>query len=92
MKIFVIGSMINSKEIEFSARALNTIDGYIVRYAKPIDEEIDDISYAISQAFNNIEWCDSLYVIKKNNGELGHGTIYEIEYARRLKKEIFYLN
>ena len=92
MKIFVTGSMINSKEIEFAARALNTVDGNNVKYAKSIDEEIYDIEYIICQAFNNIEWCDSLYVVKKHSGELEPETIYEIEYARRLRKEIFYLN
>ena len=92
MKIFVIGSMINSKEIEFAARALNTVDDNIVKYAKPIDEEIYNIEYYICEAFNNIEWCDSLYVVKKNSGELDSETIYEIEYARRLRKETHYLN
>lgn len=84
--------MINSKEIEFAARALNTVEGNCVKYAKPINKEIEDVGYAIYEALNNIEWCDILYVVKKNNGELGHGTIYEIEYARRLRKEILYLN
>lgn len=92
MKIFVIGSMINSKEIEFSARALNTVGGNYARYEQPIHEEIEDISCAIHKAFDNIEWCDSVYVVRKNNGELGNGTIYEIEYASRLGKEICYLN
>lgn len=92
MKIFVTGSIINSKEIEFAARALNTVDGNIVKYAKAIDEEIYGIEYHIYETFNNIEWSDSLYVVKKNNGELDRETIYEIEYARRLRKEIFYLN
>lgn len=92
MKIFLTGSMINSKEIEFAGRALNTVNGNIVKYAKPIDEEIYDIEHIICQAFNDIEWCDSLYVVKNNSGELGRETIYEIEYARRLRKEIFYLN
>ena len=92
MKIFIIGSMKNSKEIEFSARALNTVDGNTVRYAKPINEEIEDISNAIHEAFDNIEWCDRVYVVRKNNGEIGNGTTYEIEYARRLRKEVYYLN
>lgn len=92
MKIFVIGSAINSKEIEFAARALNTVEGNIVRYEKPIDEEICGIEYAIYQAFNNIEWCDILYIVKENNGDICHETIYETEYAKRLRKEIFYLN
>lgn len=92
MNIIVIGSMINSKEIEFSARALNTIDGYTVRYAKPIDEEIEDFKCAISRLFNDIQWCDMVYVVRKNNCEIGHGTIYLIEYASRLGKEIYYLN
>lgn len=92
MKIYVIGSMTNSKEIEFAARALNTVKGNYVKYAKPIHEDIIDMKSAIHEAFDNIEWCDSLYVVKKLNGELGEGTIYEIEYARRLRKEIFYLN
>lgn len=92
MKIFVTGSIVNSKEIEFAGRALDTVDGNIVKYAKPIDEEIYNIEYHIWEAFNNIEWCDSLYVVKKNSGELDSETIYEIEYARRLRKEIFYLN
>lgn len=91
MKIFVIGSMINSKEIEFSARALKTVDGNTVRYEEPIDE-IENISCAINKAFDNIEWCDRVYVVRENNGELGDRTTCEIEYARRLRKEIYYLN
>lgn len=92
MKIFVIGSAINSKEIEFAARALKTVEGNTVRYVNPIDEEIENISCAINKAFDNIEWCDSVYIVRENNGELGDRTTCEIEYARRLRKEIYYLN
>lgn len=91
-KIFVIGStLLNSREIEFSAKALNTIENNYVEYEKPT-EEWDIIEDVIYKVFNTIEWCDQLYIVGGKGNANDYATLCKIEYARRLKKEIIYLN
>lgn len=90
-KIYVIGSMKNSKEIEYVARGIKATDSYLVRYAYPIGCT-NSLTDAIEKAFANIRWCNSLYVVKKADGSLGDGTLYEIAYARTLHKEIIFVN
>lgn len=49
-----------------------------------------DLSFneCISQCYNNIEWANVIIVIKKEDGTIGDGVSYEMEYARRLNKKI----
>ncbi len=40
----------------------------------------------------SFEWADSIYAVRKPDGTIGQGVTYESEYAKRLNKEIQYIN
>ena len=84
--IYIIGSLSQQEKIEKLGKCLmNNIDGS-VRYVK----KENDLSFneCISQCYDNIEWADDVIVVKKENGTIGDGVSYEMEYARRLNKKI----
>lgn len=84
--IYIIGSLSQQEKIEKIGKCLmNNIDGS-VRYVK----KENDLSFneCISQCYDNIEWADDVIVVKKENGTIGDGVCYEMEYARRLNKKI----
>lgn len=91
-KIFVIGeTTINSREIEYAAKALKTVGNNFVEYEKPMDM-LYTLEDTIETVFNNIEWCDQLYIVGCKGSINESSALCKIEYARRLKKEIIYLN
>ena len=84
--IYIIGSLSQQEKIEKIGKCLiNNIAGS-VRYVK----KESDLSFneCISQCYNNIEWANVIIVIKKEDGTIGDGVSYEMEYARRLNKKI----
>lgn len=84
--IYIIGSLSQQEKIEKLGKCLmNNIDES-VRYVK----KENDLSFneCISQCYDNIEWADDVIVVKKENGTIGDGVSYEMEYARRLNKKI----
>lgn len=84
--IYIIGSLSQQDKIEKIGKCLmNNIYGS-VRYVK----KESDLSFneCISQCFDNVEWTDVVIVVKKEDGTIGDGVCYEMEYARRLNKEI----
>lgn len=88
IKAYVIGSYSQESQIKkFADQLLLDLPvKYGVRYvfSQP-DKEFQDL---VKECFDNIEWADVIYVIPKNDGSIGRGTAYEIEYAKRCKKEI----
>ena len=85
MKLFVIGSLDQENEIK--------------EYAQTIGKEYEEThwlkSYAnksqaefIADAFNKIEKADIVYALSRADKLFDEGTLYLMEYARRLKKEI----
>ena len=83
-KAYIIGSLTQSSMIKKFAMDLPI--KYSVRYvySQP-DKDFQDL---VKECFDNIEWADVIYVILKNDGSIGRGVAYEIEYAKRCKKEI----
>ena len=88
IKAYVIGSLTQSSLIKkFADQLLMDLPiKYGVRYvySQP-DKDFQDL---VKECFDNIEWADVIYVILKNDGSIGRGVAYEIEYAKRCKKEI----
>ena len=88
IKAYVIGSLTQSSLIKkFADQLLMDLPiKYGVRYvySQP-DKDFQDL---VKECFDNIEWADVIYVILKNDGSIGGGVTYEIEYAKRLKKQI----
>ena len=90
MKIYVIGSLTQHREIRLIASTLNTIDGNDVRFVKRHDEL--SLENCINMCYENIEWCDVVYILRKENGTLGNGVTYEKVYAEKFHKEIIYIS
>ena len=88
IKAYVIGSLTQSSLIKkFADQLLMDLPiKYGVRYvySQP-DKDFQDL---VKECYDNIEWADIIYVIKKKDGTIGNGVTYELEYAKRLKKQI----
>jgi hypothetical protein len=41
--------------------------------------------------YEHIDWCDAVYILKKENGDLCDGVVYEKVYAEKQHKEIVYI-
>lgn len=84
-KAFVIGSMSNMSAIDWAATQCvyvhKSVDQVRSQPNKPLDE-------LISECFDKIKDADIVYVVRKKDWTIGNGTLYEMEYARRLGKEI----
>lgn len=87
MKIYVIGSISQEKEIEDVAIKYENM-GCDVRYVK---KESDDLTFdLIKDCFLNIKCADLIIVVPKSLDPLsfGEGTMYEIEHAKSFNKPI----
>lgn len=81
--IYIIGSLSQSNHIKQIA---DNIKDANVKYVRP--ETDKTFSECVSTCFDNIEWADSIYAVLKPDGTIGQGVTYELEYAKRLNKEI----
>ena len=90
MKVYVIGSLssiLQEERIQNIAFKYEQM-GCKVEYVKKISTDLTfDL---ITDCFSNIEWADLIVVIPKSLEPLsfGDGTMYEMEYARRLNKHV----
>lgn len=89
MKIYVTGSLTQAREIKLIASALSTIKDNDVRYVKSRKEL--NLNDYIMLRYEHIDWCDVVYILKKENGELCDGVVYEKVYAEKQHKEIVYI-
>lgn len=85
--IYIIGSLSQANQIKKVADSIKDAD---VRYVQP--EPAKTFSECVSTCFDNIEWADSIYAVLKPDGTIGQGVTYELEYAKRLNKEIQYIS
>lgn len=82
IKAYVIGSLSKEHEIKLFAKFLE--NKYEVNYVK--SQNSKNFSELVNECFSNIEKADVIFVMPKKDGTLGKGTMYEIEYAKRLNK------
>lgn len=92
--ITICGSLKFQKEMMVVAEQL-ALEGYcVLTPVYPISEILNKTDEQLEKLkeehFKKIELSDSIYVINKDN-YIGKSTKLEIEYAKRLKKEIKYL-
>lgn len=85
IKAYVIGSLTQESQIKKFAKKLSSIGNDVKYVFSQPDKDFQDL---VTECFDNIKWADIIYVILKNDGSIGRGTAYEIEYAKRCKKEI----
>ncbi len=86
MKIYVTGSLTQAREIRLIANTLSTIKDNDVRFVKSRKElNLDDY---IMLRYEHIDWCDVIYILGKENGELCDSVVYEKVYAEKQHKEI----
>lgn len=85
-KIYVIGSISNINKIEAVSNTLRSSSENIVRSVRKEPMKLKD---CIIKCFKNIDWCDYLYVVTKDNGSVGDGVTYELVYAELKGKKIY---
>lgn len=90
MKFYVIGSLKQQDTIKQVANFLSSCKDATVEYVKP--EANKNFQQCVSSCFSKILWTDTICAITKNDGKIGEGVIYELEYAKRLGKKIFIIN
>ena len=87
MKIYVTGSLTQVREIMLIASVLLRATDNEVRVVKSRKElKLEDY---IMLRYENIDWCDVIYILGKENGELCDGVVYEKAYAEKQHKEIW---
>lgn len=89
MKIYVTGSIAQLREIRLISEVLAKTKGNDVRFVEG-RKELDFEEY-IKMRYDYIEWCDTLYILRKENGEVCDGVVYEKVYAEKQHKEIVHI-
>lgn len=87
-KAFVIGSLSQEQEIEKIAFSL--MDKYYVYFVEKQPEKSFEV--LVKDTFDNISFCDVIFVLLKPDGTIGQGTTYEVEFAKRIGKKVEYVN
>lgn len=89
MKIYVTGSMTQIREIRLISEILLKVKDNDVRFVGGIKElTLEDY---IKKRYGFIDWCDAVYILRKENGEICDGVVYEKVYAQKQHKEIVYI-
>ena len=86
-KVFVIGSVSYMDSIMKAVEHYKNL-GYDVSHVLPQKDK--SVDYLIQQAFRHIEEADVVVAVLKEDGDVGTGTMYELTFAKHLKKEIHY--
>ena len=89
-KVFIIGSMQQEEKIKYVAENIEKLQYAEVKYVKP--QPSKPFLKIVSEVFDNIEESDTIIVVKKPDGSVGYGVTYEVEYARRLRKKIIFMD
>lgn len=95
MKVITIcGSLKFKKEMMITAEKLALEGNCVLTPVYPILENVEKTDEQLEKLkeshFKRIELSDAIYVINKDN-YIGESTKLEIEYAKKLEKEILYL-
>ena len=85
-KIYVIGSISDINKIEAVCNTLRCSTENVVRSVR---KENISLKQYVKKAFLNIEWCDCLYVVTKDNGSIDDDTTYEVVYAELNNKKVY---
>lgn len=86
MNIYIIGSLTCCDKIYEMYNVYSK--RYNTRYVYELNNKM--LENAIKKCYDNIEWCDIVIAVSKDNKLYGDGVKYELEYARRLNKNIIY--
>lgn len=84
-KVYVIGTMIEAREINKVCEALHELK-YEVRCVRPIKTTFQD---AVRDCYKNIVWCDTLVVVANSDGSMDESVIHEVCFAEYLDKPIY---
>lgn len=89
MKIYITGSMTQIREIRLISEILLKVKDNDVRFVDGIKElTLEDY---IKKRYGFIDWCDVVYILRKENGEICDGVVYEKVYVQKQHKEIVYI-
>ena len=85
-KVFVIGSLTREKDMESIANFSRLLGYDADRVRKQPDKEFKEL---VRECYTKIVDADVIIAVRKENEELGEGTIYEVEFARAIGKQVF---
>ena len=80
-KIFIIGSLTQEDHMRDIAKKYSNAK-YVHKQPEKSFEQL------VSEAFDNIDDAETVIALHKPDGSFGQGTTYELEYAKRLNKNI----
>lgn len=84
-KVFVIGSLSREDYIVHISDKIREL-GYEVDHVRK--QPSKTLPELIAEAYKNIAEADKIIVVKKEDGSLGEGTMYELAFAKFLNKHI----
>lgn len=90
MKIYVTGALTQAREIKLIADVLIRTTGNDVKYVKSRKDL--NLEEYIKTRYEYIDWCDVIYILAKENGELCDGVVYEKVYAEKHNKKIWFIS
>lgn len=85
-KIFIIGSLTRETFIKVLADKLSLTGEFDVKYVRKQPNKSFDV--LVNEAFQNILDADEIIAVKKADGTLGRGTVYEMKFAEFNKKPV----
>lgn len=89
LKAYIIGSINQADEIKEYAKKISN-KYKVIDYVKP--EKDKSFEECVRHCFDNIDVTNIVIAITKEDGSIGQGVTYELEYARRMRKEIMIIN
>lgn len=90
INIYIIGSLSQAKLIKKLAKQLKKENLHFnVKYAHKKKKSIETI---IHDCFDKITSSNHIVAVTKPDGSFGRGTLYEIEFAKRIDKPIYFVN
>lgn len=89
MKIYITGSLTQVREIKLIANVLIRTTENDVKYVKSRKDL--NLEEYIKTRYEYIDWCDVIYILTKENGELCDGVVYEKVYAEKHNKKIWFI-
>lgn len=89
LKAYIIGSVKQVDDIKEYAKKISN-KYKVIDYVKSEKDKL--FEECVRHCFDNIDVANIVITITKEDGSIRQGVTYELEYARRMRKEIMIIN